>query len=305
MKKIMILAVALSLFLALALVPAIAAPPTTRGFDEFGYNYNACLFNGWYGYYDRVIDGGWVAGTGDARLIMKWSKDWTPMADQPIGAWCTNHFTWYGDDYDEASWYGWDTRMSWEDKDLIPEAECKVEEFLKLMKVGDDPVEWAEYEAGGAYSAGWGAYPSGVPKYVVFQDVVSVYRWSWNLINDWALEFDYLGTKYNHDMSIDTQTDGSFSGTGACPATTWTVTGTVSGDDLTMTIAYDDPSTYEVAVIGTLAADGTMSGTWSSNAGQTGTWINTAGQASTIYDNLIATYDLCTTSPKGLGQPIF
>jgi hypothetical protein len=33
----------------------------------------------------------------------------------------------------------------------------------------------ATYSAGGAYDAGWGTYPDGVPKYVVFQDVISIY----------------------------------------------------------------------------------------------------------------------------------
>jgi len=136
---------------------------------------DAHLFNGWYGYYDRNIEGGWVLGTGDAWLVMKWSKNWIPMADEPIGAWVTNHWTWYSDDYDEATWYGWDTRVEWTDKDVAPEAAYFIIEFLKVQKISDDPDAWEAYEAGGAYSAGWGTYGDGVPKYVVFQDVISVY----------------------------------------------------------------------------------------------------------------------------------
>ena len=82
---------------------------TERGFDEFGYNYLARLFNGWDGYYDRDIEGGGVLGTNDTWLVMKWSKDWVPMTDEPVGAWCTNHFSWYSDDYEESTWYGWET----------------------------------------------------------------------------------------------------------------------------------------------------------------------------------------------------
>lgn len=48
-------------------------------------------------------------------------------------------------------------------------------EFLKIQKVSDDPEAWEKYQAAGAYSAGWGTYEDGVPKYVVFQDVISVY----------------------------------------------------------------------------------------------------------------------------------
>ena len=76
------------------LVVSIVCPVMGKGgFDKFGYNYNARLFNGWYGYYDRSIEGGWVTGTGNAWLVMKWSKDWIPMEDEPVGAWVTNH--WY------------------------------------------------------------------------------------------------------------------------------------------------------------------------------------------------------------------
>ncbi|WP_252743333.1 hypothetical protein [Thermococcus alcaliphilus] len=144
------------------------------GFDEFGYNYKARLFNGWYGYYDRSIEGGWVSGTGDAWLIMKWSKDWIPMEDEPVGAWVTNHWIWYSNDYNESTWYGWATRIQW-NENTQPNAKYRIEEFMKIMKVSDDPEAWAEYEAGGAYSAGWGTYDSGVPKYVVFQDTIEVY----------------------------------------------------------------------------------------------------------------------------------
>lgn len=309
MKRIAILALALVLMLVIA-ASAMAAKPADKGFDEFGYNYNARLFNGWDGYYDRDIEGGPVPGTNDAWLVMKWSKDWTPMIDQPIGAWVTNHFTWFSNDYDEGTWYGWDTREAWTDKSAPPEATYQVKEFAKIMKVSDDADEWARYEAGGAFDVGWGSHPNEVPKYVAFQDVISVYQRSWNVTGVWVLQFDHLGTKYNHDMSIATQTDGSFTGTGAYPAggphtITWTVTGTVSNDAVSMTISYDSPSTYVVTASGTLAGDGTMSGTWSSNIGQSGIWMSTSGQATASYDDLIATYNLCTASPKGLGQPIF
>ena len=144
------------------------------GFDVFGYNYAAEIFNGWLGYYDRSIDGGWILGTGDAWLLMKWSPDWTPMIDEPVGAWVTNHYIWYSDDYSEDTWYGWDTRVAWSDPEP-PAAAYKITEFSKIMKVGEDPAAWAEYEAGGAYSANWGTYPSGVPKCVVFQDTIDVF----------------------------------------------------------------------------------------------------------------------------------
>jgi len=171
MKKKLCIFVAFLVFVSMSLV---SAKPEQVGFDEYGYNYNARLFNGWYGYYDRNITGGWVSGTGDAWLIMKWSKDWIPMEDEPVGAWVTNHWIWYSNDYNESTWYGWATRVQW-NENTHPNAKYRIEEFMKIMKVSDDPEAWAEYEAGGAYSAGWGTYDSGVPKYVVFQDTIEVY----------------------------------------------------------------------------------------------------------------------------------
>lgn len=101
----------------------------------------------------------------------------------------------------------------------------------------------------------------------------------WDITGDWVLEFDYLGSLYIHDMTV---VDNTFTGTGGYPAggsytTTWTVTGTVSGDDIEMKIEYDS-SSYYVDVVGTIAEDGTMSGTWS-NASQSGTWQSTSGVA--------------------------
>lgn len=307
MRKLAIL-IAITVLLV-TVVPVVA---NGNGFDEFGYNYGARLFNGWDGYCDRSIEGGWIPGTNDSVLVMKWSKDWIPMADETVGAWCTNHFTWYSNDYDEATWYGWDTRVPWSDAGVSPEAKYKIEEFMKIMKVGDDATAWAEYQAGGAFDAGWGVYdPSGVPKYVVFQDTLKVYERSWNLLGNWVLSFNYGGKPYVHDMVVGTQADGSFSGTGGYPSGgayshAWIVTGTVSGDTVNFHIIYltGNPG-YEVTVIGSIASNGSMSGTWSSNAGQNGTWTSTAGSAIASYDDLIAGFNLATTSPKGLGQPIF
>ena len=39
------------------------------GFDTWGYNYQAHLFNGRYCDYDRVLDGPYA----DVKLIMKWN----------------------------------------------------------------------------------------------------------------------------------------------------------------------------------------------------------------------------------------
>lgn len=172
LKKIVL---AVLLILLIGLSPS-AAFASSNGYDQFGYNNKARIFNGWYGYYDKSIEGGPILGTYDSWIGMKWSKDWVRMADQVNGAWVTNHITWYSNSIDEDSWYGWDDRAVWNEA-TQPDVSYKIEEFYKIMKVSDDSAAWNEYESAGAFDAGWGNYlPSGVPKYVVIQDVVKIYN---------------------------------------------------------------------------------------------------------------------------------
>ena len=44
----------------------------TTGYDEFGYNYQAHIFNGRYCDYDRVEGGAYC----DVELVMKWNDAW-------------------------------------------------------------------------------------------------------------------------------------------------------------------------------------------------------------------------------------
>lgn len=56
----------------------------TTGFDEYGYNYQAHLFEGTYDSSDRNIDGTYWGQTGDYvddSLSMKWSDDWLANVD--------------------------------------------------------------------------------------------------------------------------------------------------------------------------------------------------------------------------------
>lgn len=91
------------LLIALVVVLALAVTASVvwakGGFDEFGYNYQANIFNGLYCDYDRVIGGPYC----DVDLIMKWSDMWlnedrvrcagTPQEGSSAceGAWLTNH----------------------------------------------------------------------------------------------------------------------------------------------------------------------------------------------------------------------
>jgi len=75
------------------------------GFDEWGYNYQAHLFNGFY--CDSYRDAGWCQAYKDVRLMMKWNDAWLSNKDCDgdglldrhygfdsyigSGAWLTNH----------------------------------------------------------------------------------------------------------------------------------------------------------------------------------------------------------------------
>ncbi len=54
------------------------------GYDQFGYNYQAHMFNGTYDSSDRTLDGTYFGSTGDYvddKLIMKWSDEWLANVD--------------------------------------------------------------------------------------------------------------------------------------------------------------------------------------------------------------------------------
>ncbi|MDP3935045.1 MAG: hypothetical protein Q8Q46_02435 [Candidatus Giovannonibacteria bacterium] len=103
-KKIYATLAVSALFLAsgaVAALPAIAAAPVCAtiqggtitdsagnpialGYDKFGYNYQAHMFNGTYDSSDRTLDGTYWGGTGDYvddNLIMKWSDAWLSNKD--------------------------------------------------------------------------------------------------------------------------------------------------------------------------------------------------------------------------------
>jgi len=86
----------------------------TVGYDVFGYNYQAHMFNGLYDDYDRVHGGAYP----NVHLIMKWNDAWLSNMDydgdnlldrhfgfptyKDSGAWLTNHQ--YGVNPDGTLW---------------------------------------------------------------------------------------------------------------------------------------------------------------------------------------------------------
>lgn len=57
-----------------------AGNPISLGYDQFGYNYQAHMFNGTYDSFDRVL-GNDPPDWADDSLIMKWSDAWLANVD--------------------------------------------------------------------------------------------------------------------------------------------------------------------------------------------------------------------------------
>jgi len=106
----------------------------------------------------------------------------------------------------------------------------------------------------------------------------------WSIVGTWVIRF-ILGASYYHDIIINVQSDGTFSGYGGWPAGgPYTITETVTGNinvmsgDVTFHSVYNNGYWYDA--IGTIASDGTMSGTWGNTGqGYGHQWLSISGQA--------------------------
>ena len=115
------------------------APLMKGGFDQFGYNYNARLFNGIADGVDRNLDGTYWGNTEYAndKLNMKWSKAWYNArfngADWTPEAWTTNH--WNGN-VKNGSGETWHYKIIWVGPEL---------EDSPYWREGGYPI-WGQFE---------------------------------------------------------------------------------------------------------------------------------------------------------------
>ena len=151
MKKLVFVLV----LLALLVVPAtaLADKPDDKGYDEWGYNYQARMFNGLYWNANRP-EPPCEPGTcpSDTQLIMKWSDEWlnadrircagTPQQGSSAceGSWLTNH--------QRGEYIGDDGRT------------CKWTYFVKIVYPPGGPVDEDDdgYDDNTGGSIIWGAY---------------------------------------------------------------------------------------------------------------------------------------------------
>jgi len=125
-----------------------AGQPITTGYDQFGYNYQAHMFNGTYDSVDRNLDGTYWGQTDyyvDDHLIMKWSDSWLANVD------CNNdHKLDRGlvNGVVGGVSKGWETNHVEGDYDSDGNGtqDAQYVDFAKIVWVGPGGSLWGQYE---------------------------------------------------------------------------------------------------------------------------------------------------------------
>lgn len=135
---------------------------------------------------------------------------------------------------------------------------------------------------------------------------------AWNLVGSYVINFD-CSTCVPHNITINSYNPytGAFSGYGtyaANPAFTWTVSGVVSGGQITMRILYTGQGAgYYVDLIGTIATNGAMSGNATDSSGQQFGWVTTSGLVASYANHgqfVSAQVDKPTAAQSDIGMPV-
>lgn len=126
------------------------------GYDEWGYNYQARMFNGFY--CDAYRDASWCQPYKDVRLMMKWNDAWLSNKDCDgngqldrhfgfdsyigSGAWLTNHQS--GEYTDEA---GNDCSWNYFVKIVAAPADAELKNDIWYSADGEEigPVIWGSF----------------------------------------------------------------------------------------------------------------------------------------------------------------
>ncbi len=139
---------------------------------------------------------------------------------------------------------------------------------------------------------------------------------NWDTTGNYVITMEYLGSYYQHDMTLAQDGLGQLTGNGGSPAGAnsylWTImSGDVVGNTIELTANYTatpDAVTPQTTmdIEGVIAPDGTMSGTWSDNYSgneRSGTWTTASGEASVILAGTLTAEDFGVVSyDTGLGM---
>lgn len=125
-----------------------AGNPIAMGYDQFGYNYQAHMFNGTYDSSDRTLDGTYWGSTGDYvddSLIMKWSDTWLANVDCDGGGKLDRGLV---SGVVGGTSLGWLTNQNEGDydSDVDGTQDAHYTYFAKIVWVGSGGPLWGEYE---------------------------------------------------------------------------------------------------------------------------------------------------------------
>lgn len=165
-KKILVGVAASALMLGVMAVPALAV----GGFNQYGYNYTARLFNGTGESWSlaKGLPADYLGIYSPDKLVMKWNAEWDrgnaeSWLNPPYGAWENNE--WNGKVAD-GSGEVWHYKIVWvgdygTDSSLISDGGYGIwSQFEVIMDQGVDPnVGPGHLWFAHANPAGYGAYP--------------------------------------------------------------------------------------------------------------------------------------------------
>jgi len=171
MKKKIFMFTLIVLSLILATTTVSAAPAASGGFDEFGYNRTARIFNGtgwsWcMGKFDNeTFCSSYMGPYANDKLIMKWNAEWDRgnaegWSNPPYDAWENNE--WNGA-VPGGSGEVWHYKIVWvgncnANPSLVPEGGyCTWGQFATIMDQGKDPSGHFWFAHGNP--TGYGSYP--------------------------------------------------------------------------------------------------------------------------------------------------
>ena len=126
-----------------------AGNPLGLGYDQFGYNYQAHMFNGTYDSSDRVLDGMYLANPlysdfADDNLIMKWSDTWLANVDCNLDGKLDRGLG--TDGYATDTSRGWLTNQNEGDYTDTGGVEQQYTYFAKIVWVGPGGSLWGVYD---------------------------------------------------------------------------------------------------------------------------------------------------------------
>jgi len=169
MKKLFIL-IAIVIVFGLVASPVLAEKPTNNGFDQYGYNRTARIFNGTGESWSlaKGLPSDYLGDYAPDKLVMKWNAEWDRGNDEnwanpPYAAWENNE--WNGM-VSGGSGAVWKYKIVWvgdyvNDPSLIPDGAYGIwGQFATIMDQGKDPnLEFPGHQwFAHANPAGYGAY---------------------------------------------------------------------------------------------------------------------------------------------------